>query len=62
MFDVKRALVVILGVAVIGGLGLGYCALAFKNGVDLFKDGGLMALISGLTLAASKLFGGNSQS
>lgn len=34
-------------IVVIGGLGLAYCSLAYRNGVDLVKDGGLIALMTG---------------
>lgn len=59
MFDVKKMLVAILAVAVIGGLYLGYQALMFRNGIDVAKDTGGAALVSGMTLLMLKLMGGN---
>lgn len=42
-------------VAIVGLLGLGYCHLAYKNGIDILKDGGLVALLTGASVLASKL-------
>ena len=42
---------------VIGGLGLGYCEIAYKNGADI-KDTGLIALITAATGAWFKFTGG----
>ena len=52
---IQKMLVVVLGIAVVGGIGLGYCSIAYSNGVDPLKDGALMAFISAATVAMSKL-------
>jgi len=52
----QKALVFTLFVAVVGGLGLGYCELAYRNGSDLLKDGGLIAGVSAVTAAFLRVF------
>lgn len=42
-------------VAIVGLLGLGYCQIAYQNGFDLLKDGGLVALLTGASVLANKL-------
>jgi len=39
----------------VGGLGLGYCEIMYKNGVDPIKDGGLIAIVAGLVATWNKL-------
>ena len=48
----------ILFAMVIGGLGLGYCQLAYANGADVPKDTALIALITAATGAWFKFTGG----
>lgn len=58
----QKTLLGILAIAVIGGIGLGYCALAFQNGISLGKDTGLIAIVGGLAGIAGKFLGSESKS
>ncbi len=49
-----RAWFMLATIAVVGSLGLGYCAIMYNNGVDPLKDGGLIALIAGIVSLAAK--------
>lgn len=57
--SVTKMLLTILTIGVIGGLGLGFCALMYHNGVDPLKDGALVALVGGLAGAAGRLSSGS---
>ena len=41
-------------IALIGAIGLGYCHIAYANGIDVIKDGGLIALITAASTLATK--------
>ena len=58
MQNQKHPIWLILGFLVVGGLGLGYCSLMYANGVDPMKDGGLIAIITGLSAIVGRLTGG----
>lgn len=58
----QKLLLMILAMTVIGGIGLGYCALAFNNGISLGKDTGLIAIVGGLAGIAGRFLGGESKS
>ena len=59
MSDKSHPVWIILGILVVGGLGLGYCQLAYLNGADIIKDGGLVALVGGLAGALGRFMGGS---
>lgn len=59
MNDAKHPVWLILGFLVVGGLGLGYCSLMYHNGADPLKDGGLIAIVSGLAAAVGRFTGGS---
>jgi hypothetical protein len=50
---------VILFILVVGGLGLGYCEVMYRNGADPLKDGALIGGVTAITAAFFKFFGGN---
>lgn len=54
MPDKNHPLWKLLAITVVGAIGLAYCSLAYHNGTDLTKDGGLIALVGGLSAAATK--------
>jgi hypothetical protein len=56
MPDKNHPLWKLLAITVVGAIGLAYCSLAYHNGTDLTKDGGLIALVGGLSAAATKIF------
>lgn len=60
--DPKHPVWFLLGLLVIGGLGLSFCALMYHNGVDPLKDGGLIALVGGLAGAVGRMTGGGARS
>ena len=61
MSDPKHPIWILLGILVIGGLGLGYCSLMYQNGADPLKDGGLIAIVGGLSAAVARIIGGSSK-
>jgi hypothetical protein len=58
MQDPKHPVWLILGFLVTGALGLGYCTIMYNNGADPLKDGGLIAIITGLSVAVGRFTGG----
>lgn len=62
MPDSKHPIWKLAAVLIVGCLGLGYCSIAYQNSVDPLKDGGLIALVGGLSAAAMKLFSNTTES
>ena len=58
-FDFKKALVGVLFLAVLGGLGLWYCEIVYRNGADPLKDGGLIAGVAAAVKLYDKFVGGS---
>ena len=58
MYDRSHPVWFVLFLLVVGGLGLGYCSLAYANGVDIAKDGGLIAIITAASGLWFKFTGG----
>lgn len=61
MSDSKHPVWMLLGILVVGGLGLGYCQVMYHNGADPLKDGGLIAIVGGLSAAVARLMGGSTK-
>ena len=59
MSDPKHPVWRLLAIALIGAIGLAYCEIAYANGVDVIKDGGLIALITAASSLATKYLGAN---
>ncbi len=61
MSDSKHPIWRLAGLLVVGGLGLGYCQMMYHNGADPLKDGGLIAIVGGLSAVVMRFTGGSSQ-
>lgn len=56
--DPKHPVWLLLTFLVVGGIGLGYCQIMYHNGADPLKDGALVSLVGGLSLAVGRFTGG----